>query len=106
MYYKLHQTETELILAVADKDVLGKKYESNKRMLDLISFSSFYKGEIANKEQIQKMLLECTSANLVGKRACSIALSTGLAKSQDIVDIGGLSHIQLYRIRESTNSRI
>jgi hypothetical protein len=105
LYYKIHENSEEIILAVADKDVLGKKYASNGRILDLITFSSFYQGQRANENDVSKLFSQCTSINLVGKLACSIAISKGFAKKDDIVDIGGLSHIQLYKLSEDTKSK-
>ena len=98
LYYKLHQIGSDVILAVADESALGKKYEGNGRILDLQTFRSFYEGELANEQKINELFSECTSANLVGQNACNIAIENNIAKEEHIVDIGGISHIQIYKV--------
>ena len=43
MIVKIHNNEGRLILAICDKDILGKKFVEEKKQLDLSS--GFYKGE-------------------------------------------------------------
>lgn len=99
-YYKIHQVGADVILAVADKSALGKKYEGNGRVLDLVSFANFYQGELANSDKIKELFDNCTCANLVGANVCKLAIEHNLANSKYIVDIGGVSHIQLYKFAE------
>lgn len=98
IFMKIHSTENESILAIADANLLGKKYSDEKRVLDLQTFRSFYEGELSEAEKINSALEECTIANAVGKEAVSILIKKGLAKKSDIVDIGGISHVQICKI--------
>lgn len=95
---KLHQIGDETIVAAADFGALGKKYSGNGRHLDLQLFRSFYEGKEASGQELCDALLSCSSANLVGKEAVSAAISNGLAKTKDIVDIGGIMHLQIFRM--------
>ncbi|MFH0927005.1 MAG: DUF424 family protein [Candidatus Micrarchaeota archaeon] len=99
-YFRVHEMGGQAVLAIADEESIGKKYEGGGRVLDLESFASFYKGELAHEEKIKKLLLECESANLAGRGICRLAVEHGFAKESHIVDIGGISHMQLYRIVE------
>ena len=101
IYCKLHQMDSECVLAIADQSALGKKYCGNGRVLDLILFRSFYEGEITSEKNLESLFSQCTSANLVGENSCKLAISLNLAKPEHIVDIGGVSHIQLYKIIEN-----
>ncbi|MFH1307216.1 MAG: DUF424 family protein [Candidatus Micrarchaeota archaeon] len=100
IYFKLHKQGEDVILAVADKDALGKKYEGGGMVLDLQAFRSFYEGELAKEEEIAELLKQCTCANLAGKKAVSVAIDNGFAKSENVVVIGGIPHMQLFRIED------
>ena len=98
--FKLHAQGPDRVLAAADEDTLGKKYTGNGRVLDLVKFASFYGEETITAEELQIHLSDCTSANLVGEHAVGTALKMGLAKNSQVVRIGPVPHLQLYRERE------
>ncbi|MFA5108553.1 MAG: DUF424 family protein [Candidatus Micrarchaeia archaeon] len=100
LVYKLHKSGDETVLALADSSVLGKKYSGNGRVLDLITFRQFYDGEAIDEKAAGKLLCNCTSANLVGATSVALAIKHKLAKEEHIVDIGGIAHIQLFKIEE------
>ena len=98
MYLKAHSRQGQTIIAVADADLLGKKFKDEKRVLDLEQFADFYKGERVSDAEAEKLLKTAHSVNLVGKRAVALALKLKLAKKEDVVEIQGVPHLQIYRI--------
>ncbi|PIT84114.1 DUF424 domain-containing protein [Candidatus Micrarchaeota archaeon CG10_big_fil_rev_8_21_14_0_10_45_29] len=100
IYFKVHETREGSILAAADESALNKKYEGDGRVLDLQKYASFYKGEIADKEKILLAFEGCQSANLAGESSVAMAIEKGLASKQDIMDIGGCPHLQLFCIND------
>ncbi len=95
--FRLHRQGSELVLAAADEDVLGKKHSGGGRVLDLAKYASFYGEQATDAVGLAKHLNACTSANLAGKAAIGAALSLGLAAPSDVVQIGSVSHLQLYK---------
>jgi len=85
------------VLAAADEEVLGKKHEGEGRVLDLIKFASFYGEETIDAERLEAHLADCTSANLVGENAVGVAIKMKLADKGQVMCIGQISHLQLYR---------
>ena len=54
MIVKIHKTqEGRIILAVCDKEIIGKKYEENGIQLDLKS--EFYKGKEIEEEKVKEL---------------------------------------------------
>lgn len=98
IFYKIHRQGPSTVLAAADSEVLGKKYVGEKRVLDLEKCAYFYKGDIAEHTKIKSLLDDCTSANLVGEAATKLAIEHGVAKREDIVEIGGVPHIQIFKV--------
>ncbi len=116
--YKLHRQGDDVVLAAADQSVLGIKHMDPapagpaapsgpsqarapprpRRVLDLVTFRSFYDGETADETQLAALLSSATSANLVGERTIAVALKAGLAKAQSVVKIGRVPHVQIYRL--------
>lgn len=103
--YKLHQQGNDTVLAAADTSALGQKHADAprndgrpRRVLDLLLFRSFYEGETVDEAGLARLLSECTSANLAGEKAVGVALASGLVQMEKVVLIGGVPHVQLYRI--------
>lgn len=80
MYIKIHESEEGKIVAACDKELIGKTFDNGKINLDLKTYSNFYKGKEATKEGLKKALKNFFSANLVGKKAVSVALEGGFAQ--------------------------
>jgi len=98
--FKIHQQGADRVLAAADEEAMGKKHVGAGRVLDLIKFASFYGEETITAEELKTHISDCTSANLVGERAVGVALKMGLAQKTQVVRIGEVPHLQLYRERE------
>lgn len=86
------------MVAAADISVLGKKHSSGALVLDLQKFRSFYEGEKTGIEGLKNALADCDSANLAGELSVGAALDAKLAENSSVIEIGGVPHLQIYRI--------
>jgi len=98
MYLKIHETPKGRIVAACDKELIGKILDDGEMFLDIQTHKNFYAGSLANAFQLKKALSSFASANLVGKRAVSVALEMGLTVKESVIYINKTPHIQLYRI--------
>lgn len=121
---KIHVQGSERILAAADQSALGKMHidapaagegrmgaaagrpARPRRVLDLIRFRSFYEGETTDEAGLARLLAGCSSSNLVGEKAVGVAVRMGLAQPPQIIQIGAVPHLQLYRISPSSGKDI
>ena len=78
MIVKKHISQGKLILAICDKELLGKVFEEGKFILDLSS--EFYNGEETNEEQLEGLLKKVYIINAVGKK------SVGFLKKNNIIE--------------------
>ncbi len=80
------------VVAICDKELLGKKFEEGKFQLDVKE--NFYKGEEANEEDsieiMKKMLAEDSTFNIVGKKSINSALKAGVISVEEIGKIKGV----------------
>lgn len=74
------------VIAICDKELLGKKFEEGKAQLDIKE--NFYKGEEVDEqsaiETIKKMTMEDATFNIVGEKSVNIALKTGIISKKEV----------------------
>ena len=98
MYLKVSSQDGKKIVAACDEELIGKVLEDGGLFLDLDTYASFYKGEVADTKKLKEELADCASANLVGEGPVGVAKELGLISDEDIMHIKDVPHVQIYRI--------
>ena len=98
MYMRVQEKGKSVIVALCDRELIGKEYCEGELVLDLKAYASFYKGNAVDEEEAVLALREATSINLVGKKSVGLAKKLGLAGKDEIRKICGIPHVQVYRI--------
>ncbi|MFA6064613.1 MAG: DUF424 family protein [archaeon] len=96
MKAKIHQIDLRTILAVCDKEHIGKTFEEGE--ICFKASERFYNGEEITEEKLLEMLKECDSANLFGNKCVGIALKKDLVSEKSILTIKGIKHVQIYHM--------
>lgn len=96
MIAKKHEIDSRTILAVCDKEHLGKEFEEGEICFK-VSEKFYGKEEITPKE-LEKLLEQTDSANLFGNKCVDIALKKGLISEKSIIIISGIKHAQIYHM--------
>ena len=95
---KIHQNqEGQKVLALCDKELLGKKFEQGNRQLDLTS--SFYQGEEKTEAEIEQLIKEAYIINLVGEESLNLIKKLNLAP-ENIITIQGIPHAEIVLVKE------
>ena len=97
MYLKTHASPDGEIVALCDIELIGKVLSSGKARLDLSAYAPFYLGKKVDEKGAVAALSSAQNANIVGKKALAAAKKAGLAVSH-AKSIGGVPHLQLYRM--------
>lgn len=92
MYVKIHESGSK-VLAVCDKELIGKKFEENDLCLDVSE--RFYKGEEVSDEKALNLIKEYDNVNIVGKKSVNLALKNNLINKENIIKIKGVPHAQI-----------
>ena len=81
---------------MCDESLLGKRFESDGRVLDLDKHRAFYDGERADASKVAELLKDCDSVNAAGEEsvACVVKVFGGEAG----FEIGGVPVLQVYRV--------
>ena len=100
IYLRLHETDRGAIVAMCDKELLGKVFSEGKHEIDLRKYADFYKGDLLDRNAAEKMISKDSiyTANVVGKESVSICVDKGLASEGDIAMISGVPYLHIYRI--------
>ena len=96
MYAKKHECDYKIILAICDKEHVGKTYEEGE--ISFTASEKFYKGEEITEKEMLEMLNEADSANLFGNKCVEIALKKNLVSEKSVLKIKGIKHVQIYHI--------
>lgn len=88
---KVHRSY-RTVVAICDSEIIGKKFEQDKRQLDLRE--NFYKDREMDEKELRKLIrmqiLEDATFNIVGKESIKIALEEGMVKQEGIAEIAGI----------------
>ncbi len=99
IYIKVHKTIYENVIAVCDKELIGKTFKDKE--IELKVNEHFYKGELLEEDEIVHILKNSTIVNIMGKRSVSLALKIGLIEKENIIRIKGVPHAQFTKIIKS-----
>lgn len=92
MYLKIHHSGDRTVVALCDKNLIGKRIEDKKLRLDITE--RFYKGEERIESDIIEILKDATNLNIVGKKSIELALKSGVITKENIIKIKGIPHAQ------------
>jgi len=96
LYVKIHKSESSEVVAVCDKELLGKTLKQEDIKISISE--KFYKGEEKTEEEVIQILKEATNINLVGEKAVSAGIKAGIISEENIIKIEGVPHAQAYSI--------
>ncbi len=96
MIAKKHESDYNTILAVCDKEHIGKTFEEGN--ICFTASQRFYGGETVSENELVEMIKEANSVNLFGNKCVEIAEKNGLVSEKQIIKISGVKHAQIYKI--------
>ena len=80
------------VVAVCDKELLGKKFEEGRFQLDVKE--NFFKGKESSREEVSEIMrdmkLEDSTFNIIGKKSVQTALETGIITKDGIGEIDNI----------------
>lgn len=101
VYFKSYSTEKGIMIAMCDKELLGKVLTEGKVELDLERYAAFYKGELISQEDAVEKLKEdrvIYSANIVGKASVDAFIKAGIIARPSVKTINKVPFLQVYNV--------
>ncbi|MBI3190444.1 DUF424 family protein [archaeon] len=91
--YKIFNCGNDVMLAIADSDIVGKKFE--EREIEIFVSKDFYcEKECDNKEAL-RLFKKSTIINAVGKGIIGAMIKEDIIKKTSVIVIDGVPHAQV-----------
>jgi len=82
---------------ICDLELIGTQIEQDKFLINLTK--EYFQQEIIEDLVAEKLLLDCSIANLVGHRIVDRAIKLKLAKEASIKRISGVPFLMIYKFQ-------
>ncbi len=104
LYIKFHASENGEILAMCDKDLIGKVLEDGNLFIDVKTYADFYAGDLVDKERAKEMIDEkdIYSANVIGKESIAVAVEKRLISRENVLHIKSVPYAHAYTVNTPT----
>ncbi|MCC7576182.1 MAG: DUF424 family protein [Methanomethylovorans sp.] len=96
MYMKVHSSGSNVVVAICDKEILGKTLKEGN--ITVTINEGFFCGEIVGAGSVEMALKNATTANLFGERCIQCAINCGVVDPKSVIFINGVPHAQIFRI--------
>ena len=96
IYIKEHKTEQGTLVALCDKELLGKTLDNNG--VPFVVSKTFYGGHPITPPEILTRIKNCSHANIIGKRSVNYLLNEKLIDERFIIQIGEHPHVILIKM--------
>ncbi len=96
MYLKTYRQGRDVLIAVCDCDILGKKFKEGHLRMEVTT--EFFGGEKVLPSEIKAALESATIANFVGCRCVEYAISLGFMKKENVISIEGVLCAQMVKM--------
>lgn len=96
MYLKKYDTQTGVMVAVCDEELIGKKFSENGLFLEISK--SFFCGNVVSDKGVIEGLNCATIANLVGEKTIACAIENGYIDKECVLRVEGIPHAQMFRM--------
>lgn len=98
VYVKRHVSDGNVVLAICDYELIGKKIVDNDKKITIYIDPVFYQGDLLTINEAVELLREAVIANLIGRNIVEAAVENGLVLKESVIEIAGIPHVQLINI--------
>ncbi len=96
MFAKIHKSGDRNIIAICDENLIGKSFSEGNLNLEITE--RFYKGEKLTSKQTLELMKDSLNLNIVGEKSIKLALENNIIEKDNIIEIKGIPHAQVYQL--------
>ncbi|MBS3056024.1 MAG: DUF424 family protein [Candidatus Aenigmarchaeota archaeon] len=93
---KVHKTDSDVLLAVTDKDLAGKKLYHDG--VDIYLDANFYGTEICDEMQIIDKIKNATIINAFGSKIVKLLTDMDVVDKNSVILIDKIKHAQVIKV--------
>ena len=94
---RLMSYQGSTMINICDLELIGTQIEEDKFAISLTK--EFFQQEIIEERLADKLLLECSIANLAGQRIIARAIKLKLANEVTVKNISGVPFLMIYKFQ-------
>jgi len=94
---KIHEIKDDLVVAICDEELLGKKIKIKENFEIEIS-EEFYGGKLIDEKNAIELIKKATIANLFGNKIVEIAIRENLIEKENVIEFKGIKHAQIIEL--------
>ena len=95
-WIKVHKIGKEVMVALCDENLLGKKLNLGKIRIEINK--EFYGGKIADENEVKEILKDATIINAFGKNSIELLAKEEFISKKNILIVDGVPHAQYAKI--------
>jgi len=95
---KVFSVKEDLVVAICDEELLGKKIFMKEKKLRVEVSKNFYGGKQISEGVAVKLMERATIGNLMGKDIVDLADQNGFIMKENVIFIDGIPHAQFVKI--------
>ena len=93
MYYRKHVFGTKIVIALCDKELIGKVLREGEKVIDLDKYRHFYVGD-----DFKYLDERFDSINAIGKKSIDFLVKNNYLKDKkNVAKIEKIPHIQIFK---------
>ena len=96
MYVKTYKTGKNFMVAACDRELIGQRLKNED--CEIYVSAPFYQGTEADEEVLTELLMNATTANLIGERAVACAVVCGIIDPASVIYFGKIPHALYFTI--------
>lgn len=96
--YRIFRTGSEVMLAISDASILGKRFEEGDMQIEVTD--DFYSGSTCNKADALKLIKNATIINAVGNNIIGFMVEKKFIEKDRVLKIGGVPHAQIISVEQ------
>jgi len=95
---KVFSSKADVVAAICDEDILGKKIRMKEGRLKVEISKNFYGGKLIDEDIAVRVMKKATIGNLMGKRIVELASENGFIIKENVIFIDDVPHAQFVKI--------
>jgi hypothetical protein len=95
---KIFPSKQEIVVAICDEELLGKKIFMKERGLKIEVSKNFYGEKLIDERIAVRVMEKATIGNLMGERIVELASKNGFIIKKNVIFIDGIPHAQFVKI--------
>lgn len=95
---KIFFSKKDLVAAICDEELLGKRINLKEKKLKIEISKNFYGGKLIGEKVALGVMKRATIGNLMGKEIVELANQNGFIIMENVIFINGIPHAQFVKI--------